>query len=82
MAGTNATSDVLIIEDTLSMAIMYQQHLKKAGYSSEVCQSGTSALIELRKGHVTTVLLVLILSKRWMAPTTILPLSSSRQMAL
>ena len=57
MAGTNATSDVLIIEDTLSMAIMYQQHLKKAGYSSEVCQSGTSALIELRKGHVTTVLL-------------------------
>ena len=57
MAGTNAAPDVLIIEDTLSMAIMYQQHLKKAGYSSEICQSGTSALMELRKGKVTTVLL-------------------------
>lgn len=57
MAGTNTTPDVLIIEDTLSMAIMYQQHLKKAGYSSEICQSGTSALMELRKGKVTTVLL-------------------------
>ena len=57
MAETKTTSDVLIIEDTLSMAIMYQQHLKKAGYSSEICQSGTSALMELRKGNVTTVLL-------------------------
>ena len=39
------------------MAIMYQQHLKKAGVSSEICQSGKSALSELRKGKVTTVLL-------------------------
>jgi len=57
MVGEHTTPDVLIIEDTLSMAIMYQQHLKKAGYSSEVCQSGEHALMELRKGDVTTVLL-------------------------
>ena len=57
MSGTSTTPDVLIIEDTLSMALMYQQHLKKAGISSEICQSGSHALIELRKGHVTTVLL-------------------------
>lgn len=57
MAGTNPKPDVLIIEDTLSMALMYQQHLKKAGITSEICQSGHQALIELRKGAVTTVLL-------------------------
>lgn len=57
MAEARVTPDVLIIEDTLSMALMYQQHLKKAGISSEICQSGQHALIELRKGKVTTVLL-------------------------
>jgi len=57
MAGADTTPDVLIIEDTLSMALMYQQHLKKAGISSEICQSGNHALIELRKGTITTVLL-------------------------
>lgn len=57
MVGTSTSPDVLIIEDTLSMALMYQQHLKKAGISSEICQSGSHALIELRKGQVTTVLL-------------------------
>ena len=57
MVTTNTKPDVLIIEDTLSMALMYQQHLKKAGISSDICQSGSHALIELRKGQVTTVLL-------------------------
>lgn len=57
MSRADSTPDVLIIEDTLSMAIMYQQHLKKAGISSEICQSGSHALIELRKGNITTVLL-------------------------
>lgn len=57
MAEAHTTPDVLIIEDTLSMALMYQQHLKKAGITSEICQSGSHALIELRKGNVTTVLL-------------------------
>ena len=57
MVEANKKPDVLIIEDTLSMALMYQQHLKKAGIRSEVCQSGNLALIELRKGHVSTVLL-------------------------
>jgi len=57
MVGADTTPDVLIIEDTLSMALMYQQHLKKSGISSEICQSGSHALIELRKGNVTTVLL-------------------------
>lgn len=57
MAVKTTTPDVLIIEDTLSMALMYQQHLKKSGISSEICQTGSSALVELRKGHVKTVLL-------------------------
>ena len=57
MVEGNPTPTVLIVEDTLSMALMYQQHLKKAGHHSEICQSGTSALLELRKGKVKTVLL-------------------------
>ncbi|MEP1230962.1 MAG: sigma-54 dependent transcriptional regulator [Litorimonas sp.] len=57
MAEVNMIPDVLIIEDTLSMALMYQQHLKKAGYSSEICQSGGLALLELRNGKIKTVLL-------------------------
>ena len=57
MAGANTTLEVLIVEDTLSMALMYQQHLKRAGIKSHICQSGTLALTELRKGHVETVLL-------------------------
>jgi len=57
MAGANTTPEVLIVEDTLSMALMYQQHLKKAGIKSQICQSGSLALIELRKGKVDTVLL-------------------------
>ena len=57
MVGENTTPEVLIVEDTLSMALMYQQHLKKAGIKSQICQSGSLALIELRKGKVETVLL-------------------------
>ena len=57
MAGENTTPDVLIVEDTLSMALMYQQHLKKSGIKSQICQSGALALAELRKGTVDTVLL-------------------------
>lgn len=57
MAGEKTTPEVLIVEDTLSMALMYQQHLKKAGIKSQICQSGSLALIELRKGKVDTVLL-------------------------
>lgn len=49
--------DVLIVEDTLSMALMYQQHLKKAGIQTEICQSGQAALIALRQGGISTVLL-------------------------
>ena len=57
MAGEKTTPEVLIVEDTLSMALMYQQHLKKSGINSQICQSGSLALIELRKGNVETVLL-------------------------
>lgn len=57
MAGSNTTPEVLIVEDTLSMALMYQQHLKKSGIKSQICQSGALALAELRKGKVDTVLL-------------------------
>ncbi len=57
MAGEYTTPEVLIVEDTLSMALMYQQHLKKSGIKSQICQSGALALVELRKGKVDTVLL-------------------------
>jgi len=57
MAKSNETPDVLIIEDTLTMALMYQSHLKKAGIRSKICQSGQHGLMELRKGAVKTVLL-------------------------
>jgi DNA-binding NtrC family response regulator len=57
MAGENTTPEVLIVEDTLSMALMYQQHLKKSGIKSQICQTGSLALTELRKGNVETVLL-------------------------
>ena len=57
MVEQNTMPDVLIIEDTLSMALMYQQHLKKSGIQSRICQSGELALLELRKGNVQTVLL-------------------------
>ncbi len=57
MDGDDTQPDVLIIEDTLSMALMYQQHLKKSGISSKVCQTGKEALVDLRKGQVKTVLL-------------------------
>ena len=57
MVSENKAQNVLIVEDTLSMALMYQQHLKKAGIQSEICQSGEKALKELRRGRVTTVLL-------------------------
>ena len=57
MVKASTRSDVLIVEDTLSMALMYQKHLKKSGISSDICQSARLALIELRKGDVTTVLL-------------------------
>ena len=57
MNGAQTESNVLIIEDTLSMALMYKQYLKKAGISAEICQTGSQALKELRKGEVTTALL-------------------------
>jgi DNA-binding NtrC family response regulator len=57
MAKAKTTPKVLIVEDTLSMALMYQQHLKKSGIQSQICKSGALALIELRKGKIDTVLL-------------------------
>ena len=57
MVADNIITDVLIVEDTLSMALMYQQHLKKIGISSKICDTGSKALVQLRQGNVTTVLL-------------------------
>ena len=51
------TADVLIIEDTLSMALMYEKLLKNAGISSEICQNGATALNILRTGAFKTVVL-------------------------
>ncbi len=51
------TADVLIIEDTLSMALMYEKLLKNAGISSEICQNGATALNILKTGAYKTVVL-------------------------
>jgi len=51
------TADVLIIEDTLSMALMYEKLLKNAGISSEICQNGATALNILKTGAFKTVVL-------------------------
>ncbi len=57
MVQVKTVSDVLIIEDTLSMALIYKQHLKKAGIGASICQTGADALEVLRKCETTTVLL-------------------------
>ena len=48
---------VLIVEDTLSMALMYERSLKKEGIKSEICQDGRAALELLKTNSFSTVLL-------------------------
>lgn len=51
------TPDVLIVEDTLSMALLYERILKKEGIKSELCQNGQTALQMIKTGAFSTVLL-------------------------
>lgn len=50
-------ADVLIIEDTLSMALMYKKLLKNGGFSSEICQNGADAINILKTGAYKTIIL-------------------------
>ncbi len=54
MAGRNK---ILIVEDTLSMALMYEKMLKREGIRAELCQNGQTALNMLKTGEFSTVLL-------------------------
>lgn len=54
MAGRNK---ILIVEDTLSMALMYEKMLKRDGIRAELCQNGRTALEMLKTGEFSTVLL-------------------------
>ncbi len=57
MVEQSIVHDVLIVESTLSMAIMYQLNLEKNGIKSQFCQTGERALAELRTGNIHTVIL-------------------------
>ena len=54
MAGK---SKILIVEDTLSMALMYEKMLKREGIKAELCQNGRTALEMCKTGEFSTVLL-------------------------
>ena len=54
MAGK---SKILIVEDTLSMALMYEKILKREGIKAELCQNGRTALEMCKTGEFSTVLL-------------------------
>ena len=49
--------NILIIEDTLSMALMYERSLKLEGIKSEMCQNGRAALELLKTGQYPLALL-------------------------
>ncbi len=51
------TPEVLIVEDTLSMALLYEKALKKEGIKAELCQNGQTALQMIKTGAFSTVLL-------------------------
>lgn len=57
MADTHVHFDVLIVENTLSMALKDQKCLRRNGITSEICQTGTEALSILRTGKTQTVII-------------------------
>jgi len=57
MGKTKSNPDVLIIEDTLSMALTYQRHLGRAGIDAEITQKGTHAISLLATGEYSLALL-------------------------
>ena len=54
---TNQASDVLIVEDTGSVAKVMQNWLLKAGITAEIAESGTEALTHIERGSIRTILL-------------------------
>jgi len=57
MSIKNEQPKVLIVEDTLSMALTYQRHLERAGIPVEITQTGVNAIAMLSSGSISTVLL-------------------------
>jgi len=57
MASKTDKADVLIIEDTLSMALTYQRHLERSGIGVEITQTGVNAIAMLSSGEFSTALL-------------------------
>jgi len=57
MSIENQDPKVLIVEDTLSMALTYQRHLERAGIPVEITQTGVNAIAMLSSGSISTVLL-------------------------
>ena len=54
---TNQASDVLIVEDTGSVAKVMQNWLIKAGITAEIAESGAEALTHIERGSIRTILL-------------------------
>jgi two-component system repressor protein LuxO len=48
---------VLIVEDTLSLATVYEHHLSRAGIETTHVETGQAALSKIRKGGISVVLL-------------------------
>ena len=49
MSEENAKPTVLLVEDTLTQALLIQHQLKKAGYTVKLARSGKAALEEMEK---------------------------------
>lgn len=54
---TTQASDVLIVEDTGSVAKVMQNWLSKAGITAEIAESGEQALSHIEHGSIRTILL-------------------------
>ena len=54
---SNILFDVLIVENTLSMALNCQNSLRKTNIRSQICQTGEDTLAVLRTGNALTVIL-------------------------
>lgn len=54
---TTQASDVLIVEDTGSVAKVMQNWLLKAGITAQIAESGEAALTHIERGSIRTILL-------------------------
>lgn len=57
MPAKSGEPRVLIIEDTLSMALTYQRHLERAGIRVDITQTGVNAIGMLSSGEFSAALL-------------------------